>query len=144
MSRYPSRPVAAVGVVILSNSDEGRRVLLVKRGKEPRAGQWSIPGGRQQLGETLEEAARREVLEETGLAIRDLRLLEVLDSITQDGSGRIEYHYSLIDFSAEWHAGEAAPGSDALEVCWVPPDDLDAFELWQETRRLIERALTCR
>jgi ADP-ribose pyrophosphatase YjhB (NUDIX family) len=141
MSRYPSRPVAAVGVVVLREDAERCRVLLVKRGKEPRAGQWSIPGGRQQLGEKLEEAARREVREETGLAIRDLQLLEVVDSIMRDASGRVEYHYSLIDFSARWRAGEAAPGSDAVEVRWVDPDELDAFGLWKETRRLIERAL---
>ena len=130
-----------MGVVVIRDGMDGPRVLLVKRGKAPRAGCWSIPGGRQQLGETLEEAARREVREETGLRLHELRLLDVVDSITFDDASQVEYHYSLVDFAAECPMGEAVPGSDAAAIHWAHADDLEGFQLWSETRRLIERAL---
>jgi ADP-ribose pyrophosphatase YjhB (NUDIX family) len=141
MRQYPKSPVVAVGVVVIREFEEGARVLLVKRGKPPRAGTWSIPGGRQRLGETLEAAARREVREETGLVLDGVRLLDVVDSITHDDAGAISYHYSLIDFAADWSAGEARAGSDAAEVRWVDPHDLEPYDLWHETRRLIALAV---
>jgi ADP-ribose pyrophosphatase YjhB (NUDIX family) len=140
MRKYPESPVVGVGVVVIRHFDARARVLLVKRRKPPRAGTWSIPGGRQRLGETLEAAARREVREETGLELGAVRLLGVVDSITHDDAGAISYHYSLIDFAADVADGEARAGSDAAEVCWADPHDLDAYGLWSETRRIIARA----
>jgi ADP-ribose pyrophosphatase YjhB (NUDIX family) len=140
MRKYPDSPVVGVGVVVIRHFDARARVLLVKRRKPPRAGTWSIPGGRQRLGETLEAAARREVREETGLELGVVRLLGVVDSITHDDAGAISYHYSLIDFAADGADGEARAGSDAAEVCWADPHDLDAYSLWSETRRIIARA----
>jgi len=142
MRKYPESPVVGVGVVVIRHFDEGARILLVKRRKQPRAGTWSIPGGRQRLGETLEAAARREVREETGLELGSVRLLGVVDSITHDDAGAISYHYSLIDFAADGAEGEARAGSDAAEVCWADPHDLDTYRLWSETRRIIAQAFT--
>ena len=140
-SIYPDRPVVGLGVVVLKPTAAGPRVLLVKRGKPPRVGQWSIPGGRQQLGETLRAAAAREVLEETGVEAEIAHLLDVVDSISHDGGGRVRYHYSLIDFLGFWRAGEPLGASDVSEARWADPGDLAGFTLWAETERIIVRAL---
>ncbi len=133
MSDYPNRPLVGVGVVVF----KGDRVLLVRRGKPPRQGRWSLPGGRQRLGEAVRETARREVLEEAGLEVEVTALLDVLDSITRDQAGAIAYHYTLVDFLAEWRAGAAVAGGDAAEVAWADPAELEAYDLWDETVRLI-------
>ena len=137
MSEYPNRPLVGVGVVVIKD----RRVLLIRRGKSPRAGAWSLPGGRQRLGETVREAARRELREETGVEAEVTELLDVVDSITHDDAGAIVYHYTLVDFLAEWRAGEARAGGDAAEAIWVGVEDLAPFELWDETLRLIRLGL---
>jgi len=93
---YPERPLVGIGVVVLG----ARGVLMIKRGKAPRKGQWSLPGGAQELGETVSEAARREVMEETGLTIGILGLVDVVDSIRRDDAGKIQYHYTLVEFLA--------------------------------------------
>ncbi|HYM30690.1 MAG TPA: NUDIX hydrolase [Candidatus Cybelea sp.] len=133
---YPDRPIAAVGVVVW----RGDQVLLIRRGKAPRAGQWSLPGGAQEIGETVADTARREVLEETGVHIGEPRLIEVLDSIQRGGDGRVVYHYTLIDFTAEWVSGDAKAGGDAAEVNWVAKSSLADHALWPETVRIINRA----
>ena len=126
-------PRAGVGVVIWRDNE----VLLVKRGKQPRAGQWSLPGGRQLVGETVREAAIREVLEETGLNVELSGLIDVVDSITYDLDDIIEYHYTLIVFSAEYTCGEAQPGDDAADVCWMHIDSLSSLNVWDETQRVL-------
>ncbi len=133
MSDYPNRPLIGVGVIVFKDE----RVLLIRRGKPPRAGQWSLPGGRQRLGETVRETAAREVREETGCEVEVTALLDVLDSLTRDAAGAIEYHYTLVDFLAEWRGGEAQAAGDAAEVVWADPDALEPYELWSETLRLI-------
>ena len=140
MSDYPNRPLVGVGVVVL----KGDAVLLVRRGKPPRRGDWSLPGGRQRLGEAVRDAALREVREETALEVEVTALLDVLDSMTRDKDGRLAYHYTLVDFLAEWRAGEARPGDDVVEVAWADPRNLDGFALWDETVRIIELALSRR
>ena len=102
----------------------GERVLLIRRGKPPRAGQWSLPGGAQQLGETLAEAITREVREETGLELADLRLLTTVDLIEREPDGRVRYHYTLVDFTAEAADGEPVAGDDAAAVGWFALDEL--------------------
>ncbi|MGE0095825.1 MAG: NUDIX hydrolase [Alphaproteobacteria bacterium] len=131
--QYPDRPFCGVGVVVW----RGDQVLLVRRGRAPRKGDWSIPGGLQELGETVGETALREVLEETGLTVRLTDQLGVVDSVRRDDAGRVEYHYTLIEFAAEWISGEPAASDDVDRALWVPVDELDAYALWTETRRII-------
>ena len=136
MSDYPNRPLIGVGTVVF----KADRVLLVRRGKPPREGSWSLPGGRQRLGETVREAARREVREESGLEVEITALLDVVDSMTRDPGGDLAYHYTLVDFLAEWRAGEAAAGGDVREAIWADPDALEPYALWDETLRIIALA----
>lgn len=133
---YPARPFVGVGAVVFKD----RQVLLVRRGRPPRKGLWSLPGGLQEVGETVFAAARREVLEETGLAIEVVELVDVVDSITRDAEDRARYHYTLVDVRAEWRSGEAVAGDDAEAVAWAPLDDLARYELWAETVRVIHLA----
>ncbi len=130
---YPPRPLVGIGVVVW----RGPEVLLIQRGKAPRSGQWSLPGGAQKLGETVAEGGRREVMEEAGVEVEITGLLDVIDSIQPDGDGRIRYHYTLVDLAAEWQAGEPRAGGDAAAARFVDADDLAAYELWDETLRII-------
>lgn len=131
--QYPDRPFCGIGVVVWRGDD----VLLVRRGRAPRKGDWSIPGGLQELGETVAETALREVLEETGVTVRLTDQLGVVDSVRRDDAGRVEYHYTLIEFAAEWVTGEPVPNDDVDRAQWVPLADLDRYALWDETRRII-------
>ena len=133
---YPTRPIVGVGVVVL----RGDRVLLVRRGTPPGLGEWSLPGGAQQLGETVYEAARREVLEETGLEVEVLGMVDVVDSIQRDAAGRAQYHYTLVDIFAESPEGEPEARDDAAEVAWAALDALAPLKLWSETERVIRLA----
>lgn len=133
---YPERPIVGIGAVVW----RADRVLLARRARPPRKGEWSLPGGAQKVGETVFEAARREVMEETGIAIEILGLAEVVDSIQRDDQGRILYHYTLIDLVAEWRSGEAVAGGDAAEVAWFGLEDLADLGLWSETLRVIRLA----
>ncbi len=137
---YPERPIVGVGVVILG--PEG--VLLIQRGKPPRAGSWSLPGGAQELGETVAEAALREVDEETGLKIELIGLVDVVDSLQNDAQGNLLYHYTLIDFVAVAKSGVARAGGDAADVRWAALDDIPGLGLWSETERIIARAAELR
>ncbi len=137
MNDYPNRPLIGVGIVVFKDD----KVLLIRRGKPPREGKWSLPGGRQRLGERVEEAARREVAEEAGLVVEVGPLIDVVDSITRDDKGAVQYHYTLVDVSAEWRSGEAVAGHDAAEVAWADPNDLAPYGLWKETERIIALAM---
>ena len=131
--RYPTRPFVGVGVVVFRDD----RVLLVRRGKAPGLHGWSIPGGAQEIDETVRETAHRELFEETGLTVTLLGLVDVVDSITRDNDGRVLYHYTLVDFAARWQAGEPEAGDDVAEAVWAALDDLARFDLWAETLRII-------
>lgn len=134
MSReFPARPVVGVGAVVWRDG----RVLLVRRGRPPRLGQWSLPGGGQELGETVEEAARREVREETGLELARVDLLTVVDLVERTEDGRVRYHYTLVDVDADAADGEPVAASDAAAVAWFDPVALASLPLWEETRRVI-------
>lgn len=128
-------PIVGVGVVVI----EGGRVLLVRRKFPPRAGAWSIPGGKQIAGETVRETALRELKEETGLEAEILGLVDVVDAAYPGESGRTQY-YTLIDFAARPKGGALRAGSDAAEAAWHALDALPALGLWAETRRVIEAA----
>ena len=116
----------------------GDRVLLVRRGKAPRWGQWSLPGGAQQLGETVAEAARREVMEEVGLDVALGEIVATVDLIERDPQDRIRYHYTLVDFVAEAPDAALQPGSDAADARWFSLAEVAALGLWSETVRVIE------
>ncbi len=136
MNDYPNRPLIGVGVVVFKDD----RVLLIRRGKPPREGQWSLPGGRQRLGERIVATARREVAEEAGIEVEIGPLLDVVDSISRDDKGAVQYHYTLVDLLAEWRSGEARAGHDAAAVTWADPLDLASYDLWKETERIIALA----
>ncbi len=137
---YPDRPWVGVGIVVWKED----RILLVRRGRAPRKGEWSIPGGGQALGETVFEAAIREVHEETGLTVRPTAILTVVDSILRDAENRPQFHYTLIEVSAEWVAGEAHAADDVDDVRWVLPAQAIDFVKWDETLRIIELARALR
>jgi ADP-ribose pyrophosphatase YjhB (NUDIX family) len=130
----PTRPWVGIGVLAFRGAD----VLLVRRGRPPRMGEWSLPGGAQRLGERAEETARRELREEAGIEVGPLELLAVVDAITpgEAGSGP-RFHYTIIDYLARWEAGEARPGGDVTEVAWCDSVDPAAFALWPEALRVI-------
>jgi len=130
---YPARPLVGIGVVLLRPG----AVLLVRRGKAPNAGSWSIPGGAQKLGETAEDGARRELLEESGLHAGPLHLAAHVDSITRDLAGAVQFHYTILDFTARWIAGEPLAGGDVTDAVFAPLDGLGRYNLWSEAHRVI-------
>jgi 8-oxo-dGTP diphosphatase len=134
---YPARPLVGIGIVVLKPPGE---VLLIRRGRAPMMGAWGLPGGGQELGETAEEAARRELLEETGLTVGEMRLAGAVDSIHRDEAGRVRYHYTILDFTALWTSGEPVALSDAAEAVWARLDALEPYALWHEAHRIIALA----
>jgi len=138
MSReYPARPIVGIGVAVLRPAPGGPEVLLVRRGRAPSLGAWALPGGAQELGETAADAARREILEECGLVLGEVHLAANVDSIHHDAQGRVQFHYTIIDFAALWQGDEAVAGDDVSEVAWVAVDALEPFRLWSEAHRVI-------
>ena len=135
---YPDRPIVGVGAVII---DQGR-VLLIKRGSPPLLGEWSLPGGVVELGETLRAAAEREALEETGLIVKAGEVVEVLDRIVPGKEGRPQYHYVLIDFLCTVHGGELCAGGDAADVRWARENELEEFKLEQPAVDVIGKAFS--
>jgi ADP-ribose pyrophosphatase YjhB (NUDIX family) len=137
---YPDKPVLAVGVLLL----DGDRVLLVQRGRPPQAGRWTVPGGGVELGETLEEAARRELAEETGLGCTLGPVVEVLDRVLRDGDGRVEFHYVILDFLGTAPTGELVAGSDCADARWVEIAELDQYDTTDGLAPVIRRAQAMR
>ncbi len=142
MSReYPQAPIVGVGAVIIDGSGKDARVVLIRRDKPPRAGKWSLPGGAQELGEGIYDAARREIFEETGLQIKVLGMIDVVDSINKDDDGHIRYHYTLVDIAARVSGGELCAGDDACDAKWFSLEDIRTMELPLKALRIIEDAL---
>lgn len=134
---YPARPIVGVGVVVARDGE----VLVVQRGSEPGYGQWSIPGGAVEVGETVREAAAREVAEECAIEVDINDVIEVLDRMMRDKDGRVQYHYVLIDFAARYRSGELHAGSDILAARWVPVAALGGVGLPAITLAVIHKAL---
>ncbi|MBU1289582.1 MAG: NUDIX hydrolase [Alphaproteobacteria bacterium] len=131
------RPIPAVGTACFRGDD----VLLIRRGTKPLAGDWSIPGGKLEFGESLADGALRELHEETGVIARMVGLVDVVDAIfTSRRTGDTARHYILFDYAAVWEAGEPIAGDDAAHAEWISPDRLATLGLWDETRRIIEAA----
>jgi mutator protein MutT len=135
--KYPDRPYVGIGGVIVHDG----RVVLVKRRFEPLAGQWSIPGGAVEAGETLEACVVREMNEETGFVVEVGPVVEVLDRITRDDEGRVLYHFVLIDYLCRPVGGELRAGSDVAEAVLAEPSELAQYELTEKALTVIERAL---
>jgi 8-oxo-dGTP diphosphatase len=134
---YPDHPRVGVGAVVL----DGDHVLLVRRGRNPAAGRWSIPGGLVDLGETTADAARREVLEECGIAVRLLGIAGVVDRVVRDEAGLVRYHYVLVDFAARPAGGSIRAGSDAAEARWVPVSEVERLDTTEGLADMIRRAV---
>jgi 8-oxo-dGTP diphosphatase len=134
---HPKQPLIGVGALIVENG----RVVLIKRGKAPLLGEWSIPGGMLELGETLRQGAEREALEETGLAVRATELLGVFDRIVPDAEGNIVYHYVLIDFLCQPLSGALRAGADAADARWFTPGEATELPLAADTAGVIRTAL---
>ena len=140
MSReYPDRPFVGVGAVIV---DEAARVLLVKRRFEPLAGQWSLPGGAVDVGETLEACIMRELREETGLDVEVGPVIEVFDRIMRDAAGRVQYHYVLVDYVCRPSGGTLTAASDVSDVAWVETGELAEFGLTDKATAVIGQGIT--
>jgi 8-oxo-dGTP diphosphatase len=137
---YPDRPLLGVGAIIVRDE----QVLLVRRSNPPMQGEWSIPGGLVETGETTREAIIREVREETGLEIEVVKLAEVFERIVRDPDSRVQYHYVLIDYVCRPTTSEAHAGSDVSEVRWVNTDRLEKLAVAPETCEVIRKALISR
>lgn len=132
---FPEHPIVGVGAAVV---DRGR-VLLVRRGREPLKGEWSIPGGMVELGEDLPRALRRELKEETGLRVQPIAVLEVFDRIIRE-RGRVRFHYVIVDYACRKTGGRPRPGSDVLDACWALRKDLRRFRLNKKATQVIESA----
>jgi 8-oxo-dGTP diphosphatase len=133
---YPERPVVGVGGVVISNG----RALLIRRGQAPLAGEWSIPGGMLELGETVFEGVRRELAEETGIEGRVIELIDVFERISLDEADKPKYHFVVLDYLCEQIRGEARAGSDAVEVAWATEAELAQYSLTPAATRVIQKA----
>ena len=134
---YPNSPQIAVGAVVFREN----RVLLVKRNQPPEKGLWAIPGGRLELGETLKEAAEREVREETGVIIQAGNPVYTFDLIERDDQGRIRFHYVIVDLLADYITGDPHPTSDACEARWIGPRELDELPVTKSTRAFLKEKI---
>ena len=122
---YPDQPIVGIGAVIIN---EGK-IALIKRGNEPSKGKWTIPGGLVELGESPEQAVIRETKEETGLDVENPSLIDVVSNVDLDEKGKVKYHYVIIDYFVHVKNGTAQAASDAVELCWVPFDEVEDYDL---------------
>jgi 8-oxo-dGTP diphosphatase len=133
---YPDRPLVGVGGVVIRDG----RVLLIRRAGPPLQGEWSIPGGLLELGESLNQGVRRELAEETGLEVRVLDLIEVFERVFPDDDGRTKYHFVILDYLCEAVSGEARAASDVTDAAWAQEDELASYSLTPTATRVIKRA----
>ncbi len=134
-SFYPDRPQVAVGAIVF----KGDRVLLVLRANPPSEKMWSIPGGRVELGETLQAAVEREIQEETGITIRAKEPVFTFEVIDRDAAGRIRFHYVIVDLTADYISGEPSAGDDAVETAWIAAEDLKGLAVSPTTRKVLKQ-----
>ena len=134
---YPAHPVVGVGAVVVRDG----RALIIRRAHEPRKGEWSLPGGHLDLGESLIDAVRREVKEETGLDVHPGPIVETFDRVHRDPDGRIRFHFVIVDFVCEAPSGEAVAGSDAEAVAWVTAAELEDYGVNAHAAAVIRKGL---
>ena len=135
-SRFPDRPVVGVGAVVVQDG----RALIVKRAHEPRKGEWSLPGGHVHLGETLVDAVRREIREETGLDVEVGEIVEIFDRVHRL-DGRVEYHFVIVDYVCRPIGGTLCAGDDAEDVAWVTADEIERYGVNEFAARVIRKGL---
>jgi ADP-ribose pyrophosphatase len=135
--RYPETPQSAVGAIVT----RGERILMVKRGRPPGKGLWAVPGGRVRLGETLQEAAEREVREETGITVRAGQPVYSFDLIERDDQGRIRFHYIIVDLVADYVDGEPRAMDDASQARWVALEELNDLPISRTTREVLSQLM---
>ncbi|OGO30342.1 MAG: hypothetical protein A2Z29_09785 [Chloroflexi bacterium RBG_16_56_11] len=133
--QYPALPMVGVGAVLV----RGGCLLMVRRAREPGRGKWSVPGGRVELGETLAEAARREVREECSVNVEIGGVLDATDAIVLDPDGRVRYHYVLVDLKATYLDGELKARSDADACRWIPLEEVAALDIPDSLRSVLKR-----
>jgi 8-oxo-dGTP diphosphatase len=138
---YPDNPLVGVGAVIVEHHGDDRRVLLIRRGQPPLLGEWSLPGGVLECGETLREAVAREAREETGLLVETDEMLGVYERVIRDDVKRVRYHYVLIDFLCRAVGGNLKAGSDAADVRWFTRDELPALNLAYDASDVVLKGL---
>lgn len=131
---YPGNPRVAVGAVVFKDEC----VLLVRRGQPPAEGLWAIPGGNVEIGETLQEAAEREIREETGIQIRASKPIYTFDVIDRDAAGKVRFHYVIVDLAADYVRGEPSAGDDALEALWVSAEEINNLRVSAATLKLLK------
>ena len=131
---YPGNPRVAVGAVVFKDGC----ILLVRRGQPPAEDLWAIPGGSVEIGESLREAAEREILEETGVQIRATKPIYTFDVIDRDAAGKVRFHYVIVDLAADYVEGEPKPGDDALEARWVSAKEINSLEVSPATLKLLK------
>lgn len=134
-NRYPDRPRVAVGAVVFKDE----RILLVQRGQAPAEGYWAIPGGSVEIGESLQQAARREILEETGVSIRAREPVFTFDIIEKDADGNVRFHYVVVDVMADYLEGSLRPGGDAADARWVSSGELSRLKVSPATLDLLKQ-----
>ncbi len=132
---YPDRPIVGVGAVIIQDG----RALIVQRAGEPRKGEWTVPGGVLEIGETLRSGVEREVLEETGLVVKAGSVVDVFENIWPDAEGKTQFHYVLVDFLCELVSGELKVATDASDARWISLEELDSWELIGKTAEAIRK-----
>ena len=144
--QYPNRPIVAVGAAVCRDG----RVLIVQRGKPPSKGVWTVPGGAVDLGETMRQAAAREVQEECGIQIEVGEVVGILDNIIRDATAPspdglrpagILYHYAIVDFAAEYVRGDLSPSDELMDAAWVSPTELDAYQVPAKAQQVLLKAL---
>jgi 8-oxo-dGTP diphosphatase len=138
---YPESPLVGVGAVIVDHHLDDGRVLLIRRGQPPLLGEWSLPGGILECGETLREAVIREAHEETGLVVETGEMLGVYERVIRGDEGRVRYHYVLIDFLCRAVGGDLKAGSDAADVHWFTRDELPALSLAYDASDVVLKGL---
>jgi len=131
---YPDQPVVGIGTVIIKDG----KIVLIKRGNEPAKGKWSIPGGLVELGETITDAVIRETREETLLTVDNPRLVDVVDQVEWDAERKIRYHYVIVDYLVHVVGGSINAATDAEELCWVPFDEVEKYDLTASFRRFFQ------
>lgn len=131
---YPDHPRVAVGAVVFKDA----RVLLIRRGQPPAEDLWAIPGGSVKIGETLQQAAEREILEETGIQIQAARPIYTFDVIERDAAGKVRFHYVIVDLEADYVMGKPSPGDDAVEARWVSAAEINNLKVSPATVKLLK------